>query len=278
MQKLELIREEKLFRLIHGRGKHSRLEASGVALINPSTAFVVFDNLNQIASVDISLKQSPRNALWPAPSLGAGFEDIAADMRGGSVFALIESVEDADGVLRGFVAEYDRERRLRQCTRLPGRFQKANKGFEGLAHARHKRQEYLYALREANYRSSGKRRGRIDVFARTSRGAWQESHRIDLPKEARFKDYSALAIRDGRIAIASQESARLWVARLDMQTHTVIPGSGSVYRFPAKSYRNVEGIDWVSDDTLIAVSDRVKTDQPAKSANKDQSIHLFRIP
>jgi hypothetical protein len=278
VKKLELVREEKLFRLIQGRSRNSRLEASGVALATESRAFVVFDNLNQIATIDVSLKRSQRNALWPAPSLGAGFEDVAADAKSGSIFALIESVEDTDGVLRGFVAEYDPDRRLRHCTRLSGRFQRANKGFEGLAHRRHQGREHLYALREDNSRSSGKRRGRIDVFSRSVGGPWKLSRSIDLPKDARFKDYSALAIRKDRIAIVSQESARLWVARLDARTYKVIPGSGTVYRFPGKNYRNVEGIDWLSEDTLIAVSDRMKTGQPAKCAKKDQSIHLFRIP
>jgi hypothetical protein len=275
--KLELIREEKLYRLIPGRTKTSRLEASGIALTGTSTALVVFDNLNQIASVDVSLKGSPHNALWPAPSLGAGFEDVATDRRSGSTFALIECVQDTDGSLRGFVAEYDRHRRLRQCARLSGRFEKANKGFEGLAHARYQGREYLYALREANWRSSGPRRGRIDVFVRT-RGIWKESHRIALPKEARFEDYSALAIRDGRIAVVSQQSGRLWVGELEARTQTVTRGSGAVYRFPGKNYRNVEGIDWLTKDTLIAVSDRVKKDQPLRCASTDQSIHIFRIP
>jgi hypothetical protein len=275
--KLELVREEKLYRLIPGRSKTSRLEASGIALTGASTALVVFDNLNQIASVDVSLKASPRNALWPAPSLGAGFEDVATDRRSGSTFALIESVQDTDGALRGFVAEYDRHRRLRQCARLSGRFDKANKGFEGLAHARYQGREYLYALREANWRSSGPRRGRIDVFVR-ARGIWKKSHRITLPKEARFEDYSALAIRDGRIAVVSQQSGRLWVGELEAQTQTVTRGSGAVYRFPGKNYRNVEGIDWLTNNTLIAVSDRIKKDQPLRCADTDQSIHIFRIP
>jgi len=277
MARLVLVREAKLFRLIPGRTKTSRLEASGVALIDDATALVVFDNLNHIASVDVSLQCSPRNALWPAPSLGAGFEDVAADPRTGSTFALIESVEDADGVLRGFIAEYDRHRRLRQCTRLSGRFEKANKGFEGLAHARHHGREHLYALREANSRSSGPRRGRIDVFVRR-RGAWKHSHRIALPKDARFEDYSALAVRAGRIAVVSQQSARLWIGELNTNTQTLVRGSGAVYRFPGKNYRNVEGIDWLSRDTLIAVSDRVKKDQPFRCVNTDQSIHIFRIP
>lgn len=274
MKKLELIREEKLFRLIAGRTKDSRLEASGVVLANDSTALVVFDNLNQIARVDVSLKRSRRNGLWHAPSLGAGFEDVAADARLGATFGLIESVEDLDGVLRGFVAEYDHEGLLRRCTPLPGRFQEANKGFEGLAHARHNGREHLYALREANFRS----RGRIDVYVRAANFAWRPSHRIALPAEARFKDYSALAYRHHRFAIVSQESARVWVGRLDAKRRTFIPGSGGVYRFPGKNYCNVEGVDWLSDDTLIAVSDRAQKDQPGKCAQKDQSIHVFRIP
>lgn len=277
VRRLKLVREEKLYRLIPGRTRTSRLEASGVALTGTSTALVVFDNLNQIASIDVSLKRSPRNALWPAPSLGAGFEDVATDLRSGSTFALVECVQDTDGVLRGFVAEYDRHRRFRQCERLSGQFEKANKGFEGLAHARHQGREYLYALREANWRSSGARRGRIDVFVRTP-GRWKESHRIALPIDARFEDYSALAIRDRRIAVVSQQSARLWVGELDVRAQMVVRGSGAVYRFPGKNYRNVEGIAWLTNDTLVAVSDRVKKDQPGRCASTDQSIHIFRIP
>ena len=277
MKKLELIREEKLFRLIPGRTEDSRLEASGVALLDDSTAFVAFDNLNQIAQVDVSLKYSKRNGFWRAPSLGAGFEDIATDRARGSTFGLIEAVEDLDGVLRGFVAEYDDKRRLRDCTPLPGQFRKENKGFEGLAHVRHKGREYLYALREANSRTMGGR-GRIDVYVRDRNGAWNASHRISLPHEAKFKDYSAFACRNNQIAIVSQESARLWVVRLDARTQKLIRGSGTVYRFPGRNYLNVEGIDWLSADTLIAVSDRMKSDQPGRAARTDQSIHVFRIP
>jgi hypothetical protein len=57
-----------------------------------------------------------------------------------------------------------------------------------------------------------------------------------------------------------------------------VAGSGKVYRFPHKSYRNVEGIAWLSPDTLVAVSDRRKKEQPARCAERDQSIHVFRIP
>ena len=278
MKQLELIREAKLFRLIPGRTRKSRLEASGVALIDDSTAFVAFDNLNQIARIDVSLKRSRHNGIWHTPSLGAGFEDIATDTTRRTTFGLIEAVEDFDGALRGFVAEYDHQGRLRHCTRLPGRFRKANKGFEGLALVRHRGREHLYALREANFLSRGRSRGRIDVYVRAANGAWKESHSITLPAEARFKDYSALAYRYHQVAVASQESARLWVGRLDPKTRTFIRKSGDVYRFPGKNYCNIEGIDWLSADTLIAVSDRRQKDQPARCDRTDQSIHVFRIP
>ena len=89
---------------------------------------------------------------------------------------------------------------------------------------------------------------------------------------------ATLAYRDRQLAIVSQASARLWVARVDEEAHALVPGSDAVYRFPSKSYGNVEGIAWLSRDTLVAVSDRKKRGQPARCAEKDQSIHLFRIP
>jgi hypothetical protein len=278
MRKLELIREEKLFRLIPGRNRKSRLEASGVALIDDTTALVVFDNLNHVARIDLSFDGPGRNRLLAAPSLGSGFEDIAVDVKLGRAFGLIESVEDFDGALRGYVAEYDRDGKFLQCARLPSQFRKANKGFEGLSHSRHEGREYLYALCEANFGTSTKARGRIDVFVRASDATWQLSHQIRLTKRAQFDDYAALSYRDHRVAIVSQESQRLWVARLHATSHAVIPGSEAVYRFPSRSYSSVEGIDWLSEDTLVAVSDRKKKRHPAKCANKDQSIHIFRIP
>jgi hypothetical protein len=126
---------------------------------------------------------------------------------------------------------------------LHTRFQDVNKGFEGLAHAWRGGREYLYALCESDLgRSAGG--GRIDVFVRACDGHWKASHRIGLPKQAKFKDYAALAYRDRQLAVVSQASARLWVARVDEEAHALVPGSDAVYRFPNKSYGNVEGIAW----------------------------------
>ena len=275
---LELVREEKLYRLLPGGKPSSRLEASGVALENDTTALVVFDNLNLIARIDLSLKPKRTNLLLPAPSLGVGFEDIAIERRSGRLLCLIEALEDFNGALRGFVAEYEADGSFIRCTPLPTELADANKGFEGLAHAQRGRRELLYALHEGNHGRKRDRSGRIDVFERARDGGWKPSRSIRLPREAEHDDYAALAYRDGRIAIVSQASARVSMARIDDKTLELIPGSIARYRFPSKDYGNVEGVAWLSSDTLVAVSDRRKKDQPKRFADKDQSIHVFRIP
>jgi len=278
-RKLELVRESKLYRLLPAKNTSSRLEASGVALLDDTTALIVFDNLNQIARVDLSFKPRRSNGLQPAPSLGIGFEDITHDHKSGRVFCLIEALEDFDGQHRGFVTEYDSSGKFVSCTRLHTKFRKENKGFEGLEHVWRGGREFLYALREGNHgkgpRHSG---GRIDVFARTRDGSWEAVNSIRLPKKADFEDYAALAYRFQQIAVVSQASARLWVARIDEKKRSVVPGSDAVYRFPSKSYGNVEGIAWLTRDTLVAVSDRRSADQSDRFKKKDQSIHVFRIP
>ena len=43
-----------------------------------------------------------------------------------------------------------------------------------------------------------------------------------LPKKAEFKDYAAISYRDGRLAVVSQESARLFVARIDERASRIV--------------------------------------------------------
>jgi hypothetical protein len=279
IQELELIREKKLFRLLPGTTEDSRLEASGVAVADDRSVLVCFDNLNQVARIDVSLGRVNKNRLFPAPSLGLGFEDIATDLEQGRVFCLVETLEDFNGALHGFVAEYDMEGRFIGCAKLHTRLEQRNKGFEGLAYVRRTGREYLYALYEDNVGKHAKGGGgRIDVFERSRDRSWQPSRQIYLPKQAEFEDYAALAYRGGKVAVVSQASARLWVAEIDEKERSVVRRSGAIYRFPNKSYGNVEGIAWLSPDTLIAVSDRKKAKQPSRCAEKDQSIHVFRIP
>lgn len=277
--KLELVRERKLDELVPGKKKGDRLEASGVALVDDSTAAVIFDNLNEVARIDLSLEPHENNRLHPAPSLAEGFEDIAIDHEGGRVFCLIESMEDSDGKYRGFLSEYDRDFRFQRCARLSTTFETPNKGFEGLAHLRRDGNEYVLAMCEGNLCTAATSGGgRIQAFKRTPEGNWAWSHQIEIPLTAEFEDYAGISYRDGRIAVVSQASARVWVAEVDETAHLVVDGSQAVYRFPKKGYCNVEGIAWLSEDTLVCVSDKKKSRQPDRCAKKDQSIHVFRVP
>jgi hypothetical protein len=278
-EKLELVREEKLYKLLPGKKKGDRLEASGVALVDDSTAVVIFDNLNLIARVELSLEPVDTNRLIPAPSLAEGFEDIAIDHAGRKVFCIIESMEDTDGKYRGFLSEYDDDFRFQRCSRLSTAFDNPNKGFEGLAYARRDGHEYILAMCEGNLctdATSGG--GRIQAFKHTEEGNWEWSHQLELPLSAEFEDYAGISYRDGRLAVVSQASARVWIAEIDREARLLVDGSQSIYRFPKKSYGNVEGIAWLSEDMLVCVSDKKKTRQPEKCAAKDQSIHIFRIP
>jgi hypothetical protein len=101
---------------------------------------------------------------------------------------------------------------------------------------------------------------------------------VALPLTAEFKDYAAIKFRGSRVAIVSQASRRLWIGNIDKAGHKFI-GDGTTYKFPSKSYGNVEGVAWLSDDLLVVVLDRRKAKkQPIRYADKDRSIHVFRLP
>ena len=278
-KKLELIREEKLYRLLPGKKKSDRLEASGVALVDDKTALVIFDSLNLIARVDLSLEPKKKNRFFAAPAIGEGFEDIAIDHEGRRIFCIIETMEDTDGKYRGFVSEYDHECRFQRCERLETAFTSPNKGFEGLAYLRRGEKEFLYAMCEGNLCTDAKSGGgRIQAFAPSPDGGWSWSHTVELPMSAEFEDYAGLSYRNGQLAVVSQASARVFTCEVDEHARSIVGGSEHVYRFPKKGYCNVEGIAWLSDDTLVAVSDQKKKRQPDVCAGKDQSIHIFRVP
>ncbi len=277
--KLELVREQKLYKLLPGKKKSDRLEASGVALVDDSTALVIFDSLNLIARVDLSLEPSKSNRFYMAPAIGEGFEDIAIDHEGKRVFCVIETMQDTDGKYRGFVAEYDHEGRFQSCQRLSTTFDSPNKGFEGLAFVRRGKTELLYAMCEGNLCTDAKTGGgRVQAFKRIGGSPWTWSHEVALPASAEFEDYAGISYQDGRLAVVSQSSARVWVGEVDRAARRILNNSGVVYRFPKKGYCNVEGIAWLSPDTLVMVSDEKKKRQPDVCAKKDQSIHIFKVP
>ena len=192
------------------------------------------------------------------------------------------------------------------------RFDGDSKGFEGAASLRGVDGElYVLGLCEGNDCVSGDAGktpggGKVVVMKREDAGGptggcyWKTVTTLDLPIDS-FMDYSALALHKETqtVAVTSQENAQVWVGTLaggaddDFDPATAAfadgPGGSVVYDFPRDAncglqYCNVEGLAWVegggvgTPQVLVAVSDKMKKDQPFTCLGKDQSFHLFGVP
>ncbi len=276
--RLSLERESKLHSLLPGWNEDDRLEASGVLALGEGICYVAFDNLNRMARIHTSLEDPAANRLVDAPSPGPGFEDLAFDPEQRRFHLLVEAMRDADGAARARVIELDEAFAFQGCSVLDRPFECENRGFEGLEHVRLGAREFLWALCEGNLCSDAREGGgRIQVFERAADRTWRWSHELALPEAVEFEDYSAIAIDDGRVAVVSQRSARLWCGRLSSSGDGFEEG-GTVYRFPkGEKYCNVEGVSWLGEDRLVMVSDRKKRNQDEACAARDQSIHIFGL-
>ena len=294
---LVLIKESPIAALIGETEDDEELEASGVYALD-GRYYVVFDNEDHVAVID--------DKSW-APNVpnDVGLNQFisGAEETEGITYApdeerwiLVEeerlrSKDDEHSNRNGRVFEYllDLESgELEQLEKswLPFNFQRENKGFEGLSLVRHEGDEYLLALCEGNDcdgKSVGKRpgNGKIKVFARDG-DEFEYLASTDLPRSLPFVDYSGMDLRNGALAVVSQETSALWVGTLDPQDWR-IQGDGDVYSFPkevdgAVSYCNVEGVSWIDEATFVVVSDARKSEQPPSCAAKEQSIHVFRLP
>jgi hypothetical protein len=122
---------------------------------------------------------------------------------------------------------------------------------------------------------------------------WSTLRTIKIPKSADFADYSAITMDEsGRVAISSQEESQVWVGKLLGETPDGLwnidemefdTDKGKVFSFPKNNqcktvYCNVEGLHWINEYMLIAVSDKMKASQDFRCFDKDQSVHVFVLP
>jgi hypothetical protein len=295
---LELIEERKLFELYPEvvAKKDDNLGASGVVR-QEGYFYVVFDGLTQLDKIPEDLA---RNSV-DLPLLGRqvdasvdpaniSLEDIAYNDRDQSFYILAEASRDPEGVFRARVEVYSTQFLYQDSHWLPFEFDEANKGFEGLTFVLRDGNDYLLALCEGNDCRSDEAgqapgSGRIQVFQKIDED-WAHAGTINLPETVHFEDYAALDIQDGRVAIVSQASQRLWVGALAGSTWEFVQPEGravedTIYAFPGDQgapYCNVEGIFWLGPDQVVAVSDQTQDDQPPECRARDQSIHLFKLP
>lgn len=169
----------------------------------------------------------------------------------------------------------------------------------------------MMGLCEGNHCEGGTRgreigNGRVVLMVKsisneTNECIWKTVNILALPPTAAFSDYSAIAIigasdSNGKplpnqytLAVTSQESSQVWIGRLktgkaqDFSDWSLT--DGMVYNFPRSGsceieYCNIEGISFLDDNMLVAVSDKMKGAgrQNYRCLQKDQSIHTFVLP
>lgn len=180
-----------------------RFEASGVTAAR-GWLWVVFDNTRRVARLPLVLDGS-RGTWIELGGAADGFEDIAYSARAGRFLLLVETVKRGSSYVSA-IDEYDERWRFIGRGLIEGVLLRRNKGYEGLACATLGGRERVLALRERDRR----RQAGIDLLERTSAG-WRVSSRLVLPPRAGFSDYAALDLRGNRLAVLSQEDARVWM-------------------------------------------------------------------
>jgi hypothetical protein len=243
-----------------------RFEASGVGA-RGGVFFVVFDNTTAVARVAEDLSA----AEWiETGGPGEGYEDLTwapEDERWYSVIEAQRRKRDYQARLVEFSADWS----YLADSWLEHELQDENKGFEGLAYVRRDERSHLLALCEGD--------GSLQVFRRRKKGdGWKHKDTLRLPAAAAFDDYAGLSVRDGRVAVVSQESSALWVGTLAADAWS-FTDDGEVFHFPRDEdgrprYCTVEGVAWLDTRRLVVVSDQANK----RGRDTEQSIHIVELP
>ena len=280
-----LVAERKLADLISPPVPDGVLEASGV-IARGADYYVIFDNVRRIARIHRSLDPaSKRHSWWGSPRQGEGYEDIAFSRSTRCFYLLVEAQKHPDGTYKALIDEYDESGHYKERRWIDMPFEKRNRGFEGLSAVRWREEDYLLALCEGNRCRAGRAGrkpggGRIHLLQRSG-DLWKPVARIKLPRTVRFEDYSGISLRGERLAILSQQSSRLWIGTIRFADWTIVD-EGQTYQFPRTKndrikYATLEGLCWLTDRSLVFVSDFAKPDSKKRHRKTDQSIHVFKF-
>jgi hypothetical protein len=286
---LELVQEARISELLKGAGG-KRYEASGIFL-KDGWLHIVFDDTPRLLRIRPDWSQSGEEPiLLDLKGTGSGYEDITYQPSASRWYCLIEAAERTSGVFMPRVDAFDESFAFMKSYWLDFPLKAGNKGFEGLSTLHVHGNDYLLCLCEGNDCKGGSAgaepgKGRIQVF-RWASETWVHTGTIRLPKAMRFRDYASLDLRNGRLTVISQATSAMWVGCLRADPdgpEERIKEDGRLYLFPRDNkdrilYGNLEGVTWLGNDRIVVVSDKVKADQPKRSARKDQSIHIFRLP
>lgn len=313
---LKLIDEETIEGLLGGVGDGSgKFEASavvGVGNVEKDGYLVAFDNMFEMGLIHVvegsggmRVKRGELVEWGGKKELkdGSEFEAIVANGKGGFI-VVQEVVEKKGGLLLPAMWDVELEtlkngsKRMKVNEECLGDFEFShdNSGFEGVDLVKDADgKEFLLGLCEKNYCTGGERgysqtgNGRIVVMEKTTvdgKCRYKTKKALDIPRSADFHDYSAMDIRGDRIAIVSQENSAVWIGKFKPGKNGHFHfGKGKTYDFPRNDaclikYCNIEGIYWITDNAIAAVSDKMKSKgkQSFRCLEKDQMIHTFALP
>ncbi len=270
------IEDYKIRELLRPKDKQERLEASGVC-IKDGSLYVVFDNLHKVAEIKELAENSPNNQLVDTYEINdddyEGYEDITCNLNTGDFYLLIEAQQAGkpDGKWKSRIIQWNAGLKQRQASWVDAEIKVEgkdyNKGLEGLSWVNRGGTDFLLVLHEKT--------GAI-YPCRPGSKQWKPEVPLHLPPSVQFEDYSCIDIKENLIAVASQESAKLWVGQLHDSGWGFVD-EGKVYTFP-DYYCNIEGVAWLSSSRIVTVSDKAKRELPDACRKRDQSIHIFDLP
>lgn len=272
--------ESRIYKLIPNYNSGHTFEASGVVAVG-SYFYVVCDNRTSILKLynTLPINSSLNTVIGSSGTSTSNYEAITYDSNGTPNFFVTIENESHNGAYSPKVREYTSSLSYQNNMWADYSFSSSNqnKGFEGNAWVYRGGDDYLLGLCEGT--------GNIIVTKKTGSN-WQYIATIAPPVS--FTDYSDIAIQNNKVLISSQEDSQLWVGDLSSTTWAFV-GAGKVYNFPRgsstgvvgagtnKIYANIEGVYWIDSNTIVAVSDKAGSSDPAYTKYKDQSVHIFKL-
>jgi hypothetical protein len=273
--------------------QQQKFEASSVVVVD-SMAYAICDSSWSISMFDPCLHPfGEHNHQIGDPNRepeDSGYEALFYDNH--TFFVVRESVKGGDQTYHAVIEELLLDPEVNHESYGFGRacptefqFEGDSKGFEGATPVHDLDGDLVVlGLCEGNHCSQSKGlkddkgNGRLVAMKLTTRldGSceWSTIRTIKIPDTAYFGDYSSIDMDlSGRVMISSQEESQLWIGQLDgIQPNGLwnVTGmefrkdKGMIFDFPKNSncetiYCNIEGVHWVDEYTILAVSDKMKS-------------------
>lgn len=294
---LKLIKETPFVGLFHDLRNHSKFEASGLSMVD-GKYYVVFDNSMSLGLLDdgFHFRGDNNKLIGEEGDVDSEFEGIAYVPENDTFLLLQEATVDHGDHYHPHILtvklhkDLDAYDILQECY-IDFELSHNNKGLESIQYVVNKAGAWLLGLCEGNLCVGGSQgkdpgQGRIVVsqLENYENGTckWATKWVIEVPEHAYFTDYSAMAFRNGKLAILSQVDAAVWIGEFDMEA-LEFKSRGQVFHFPRDNhceiiYCNLEGIQWIDDRRVVVTSDKAKRYQPFYCDAKDQTVHIFSLP